>query len=99
MFGTAKQHELWKELGLDRAWLYLGMTIEIHIFAGKERICEIAILSDDKTAVVISSKFDFFDSPEFEDVRQAFKRFGYTLKSFQNLTKIQKEELGFPEME
>jgi len=97
VFGTKKQNRLWKELGHHRAWLYLGMTVELHIFAGEERICEIVFLSDDKTAIVICSTLDFFTSPELEDVRQAFKRFGYTFKSFETLTKAQKEELGFPE--
>jgi len=101
LFGTEKQHKLWNHLGHGRAWLYLGMTIEVHIYdcLDKDRaletdelLMEIPILSDDKTAVL---PLDYTEATLPRDVKEAFEKFGYHFKRFEDLTSEQKMELGF----
>lgn len=97
MFGTEKQHKLWKRLGPDRAHLYLGFTINFHIYdwdpsPSAPSIMEIAILEDDKTVVPNRT-----DIPVPEDVKKAFEEFGYQFKTFDQLTTEDKAQLGYEE--
>jgi len=93
MFGTKKQHALWKALGSQRAWLYLGYTSEMHIFEGDESIMEIAILDDDKTCV---PSIPIERIPK--DVKAKFNKCGYIFKEYDDLTREEKEELGYEEI-
>lgn len=93
MFGTKRQHELWKalqqEMGHNQAWLYCGLTIEMHLFAGDERIAEIAILDDDETCVPNVSLKDI--PPEAKHIFWGKK---YRFTSFERLPKKMQEQLA-----
>lgn len=88
LFGSEKIHEVWRELGPERAWLYLGITVELHIFDGENKIGELYVLSDDKTVV---PNIPMEEIPE--DVKQALKKHGYVLKKYDDLTPEQRAEL------